>query len=386
MNILGSSKFHSVLRTGQIAPAVAGVLWALCFPHQAAAQSGLPNRGTITCSSNDGRRAYCNADTRGGARLVRQISGSRCEQGSTWGYDARGVWVDQGCRAEFDFGSGSGNGRDGRSGNAGAITCSSDNGQRRYCDADTRGGVRLTRQINGSGCGPSTWGYDERGVWVDRGCQAEFDLSSGFGDTRDRSDSQARTIGAGTSISVRNNEPINVRRNDGRIFSGVVYQDVIDENGRVAIPRGSSAELIVRDTANRDLAIDLESVVVNGQRYAVITNAYRTDDGRRDGLGTNARTGEFVGGGALVGAIIGAIAGGGKGAAFGAAAGAGAGVGTQLLTRGSAVRIPAESLLTFRLEQPLEMGTVDNGFTRGGHHYHNQNQYQDQNRYQDRNR
>jgi hypothetical protein len=112
----------------------------------------------------------------------------------------------------------------------------------------------------------------------------------------------------------------------------------------------------------------------------VVTNAYDTDDGRRDGLGKNSRTGEFVGGGALVGAIIGAIAGGGKGAAIGAAAGAGAGAGTQLLTRGSTVRIPAESLLTFRLQQPLEMAPADNGFTRGGHHYHDQNRSQDQNR------
>ena len=297
---------HSALGLGRPAAAVAGILWALCLPYQAAAQGGLPNRGTITCSS--------------------------------------------------------------------------DNGQRRYCSADTRSGVRLARQISGSGCGPSTWGYDERGVWVDRGCQAEFDLSGGSGDRRDRGDSQTRTIGAGTSISVRNNETINVRKSDGRVFSGVVYQDVIDENGNIAIPRGSVAELMVRDTANRDLTLDLESVDVNGQRYAVIANAYGTDDGRRDGLGTNSRTGEFVGGGALVGAIIGAIAGGGKGAAIGAAAGAGAGAGTQLLTRGSTVRVPAESLLTFRLEQPLELGAADNGFTRGGHHYHDQNRYQDQNR------
>ena len=131
MNTIGSSRFDSLLRTGRPAVAVAGLLWALCLPHQAAAQGGLQDRSTITCSSNDGRRAYCNADTRGGVRLVRQISGSRCEQGSTWGYDSRGVWVDQGCRAEFDFGSGSANERYGVSGNAGTITCSSDSLRRR---------------------------------------------------------------------------------------------------------------------------------------------------------------------------------------------------------------------------------------------------------------
>lgn len=56
---------------------------------------------TITCSSNNGKRVYCNADTRRGVRMVRQISGSACIQDSTWGYDQRGIWVDRGCRAEF---------------------------------------------------------------------------------------------------------------------------------------------------------------------------------------------------------------------------------------------------------------------------------------------
>jgi Protein of unknown function (DUF3011) len=56
---------------------------------------------TINCSSNDGRRNYCSADTSRGVTLVRQISGSACIQGSTWGYDRRGVWVDRGCRADF---------------------------------------------------------------------------------------------------------------------------------------------------------------------------------------------------------------------------------------------------------------------------------------------
>ena len=95
--------------------------------------------------------------------------------------------------------------------------------------------------------------------------------------------------------------------------------------------------------------------------------------GRRDSIGVNKRTGTYVGGGALLGAIIGGIAGGGKGAAIGAGAGAAAGAGTQVLTRGKNVKVPAESLLTFRLEQPLEMGVADYGTTRNGRHYHDQN-------------
>lgn len=131
-------------------------------------QSGSGN--TITCSSDDGGRHYCDADTRGGVQMVQQRSGSPCEQGRTWGYDRRGIWVDRGCRADFVTG-----GYSSGPGNDGTITCSSDDGGRHYCDADTRGGVRMVQQRSGSPCEQGrTWGYDRRGIWVDRGCRADF--------------------------------------------------------------------------------------------------------------------------------------------------------------------------------------------------------------------
>src|SRR5215472_10946995 len=67
-------------------------------------------RGTITCSSNNGSYRYCPVDTSNRVRLIRQISGSPCDYGRTWGYDYRGIWVDRGCRAEFEFGRDSGGG------------------------------------------------------------------------------------------------------------------------------------------------------------------------------------------------------------------------------------------------------------------------------------
>ncbi|HKX33415.1 MAG TPA: DUF3011 domain-containing protein, partial [Blastocatellia bacterium] len=51
---------------------------------------------SIYCASDDGRRHYCDADTRGGVRLVNQRSGSPCTYGRSWGYDRRGIWVDRG--------------------------------------------------------------------------------------------------------------------------------------------------------------------------------------------------------------------------------------------------------------------------------------------------
>jgi len=69
----------------------------------------------------------------------------------------------------------------------------------------------------------------------------------------------------------------------------------------------------------------------------------------------NKRTGMYVGGGALAGTLVGALAGGGKGAAIGAVAGGAAGAGVQVLTKGSQVKIPAETLLQFKLNQDLQL-------------------------------
>jgi len=178
------------------------------------------------------------------------------------------------------------------------------------------------------------------------------------------------TIDPGTTVTVRTNEQIDARDSDGRVFSGVVEWDVLNRNGRVAIPRGSDVELVVRRTSDNQVALDLDSVDVNGQRFGVQSEGSVVSSQRKEGLGVNDRTGKYVGGGAVLGAIIGALAGGGKGAAIGAGAGAAAGAGTQVLTRGGSVKVPAESLLTFRLAQPLRAGIVDNGYMNNSTHYH----------------
>lgn len=153
------------------------------------------NQNRITCASDSGSRVYCAADTRGGVQMVRQISGSSCTQGYSWGYDQRGIWVDRGCRAEFVTG-GAGNNwnnrgyrdrdgdrdrdrdRDGYNRGPVRLTCSSDDGGRNYCSANTSGGVRMVRQISGSPCTQGrTWGFDRQGIWVDRGCRAEFEVT-----------------------------------------------------------------------------------------------------------------------------------------------------------------------------------------------------------------
>jgi outer membrane lipoprotein SlyB len=251
------------------------------------------------------------------------------------------------------------------------IRCESNNGRRTHCTADTRGGVQLTRTLSRSACTQGTsWGYDRRGIWVDRGCRADFALTAYS--YSNYSGSAAKTVASGTNVTVRTNETIDARNNDGLIYTGSVLEAVLDQNGAVAIPQGSAAELIFRGTEDGYLVLDLESVTINGVRYAVSVDPTQTEEAtrEREGLGANKRTAGYVGGGALLGTIIGAIAGGGKGAAIGAAAGAGAGAAGQVLTRGKRVRIPAESAITFRLDEPLYIGIADNGYSRNRRHYH----------------
>ena len=67
---------------------------------------------SLRCASKGGKYNYCPADTSGYVRLERQLSDTQCVKWRTWGYDSGGVWVDQGCRAEFTVGRRRGYSRD----------------------------------------------------------------------------------------------------------------------------------------------------------------------------------------------------------------------------------------------------------------------------------
>ena len=186
---------------------------------------------------------------------------------------------------------------------------------------------------------------------------------------------QARAIiDADTTLKVRTTESIDVKTADGLVYKGIVDEDVLDRNGEVAIPEGSTVELMARKSGN-EMTLDLESVTVNGQRYAVQADQSTVGTTGQIGagvgtIGANKDTAVYVGGGALLGTIIGAIAGGGKGAAIGAAVGAAGGAGAQIVTKGRTVSLPAESLVTFRLARRLNVGVEDTGFDRDNRHYH----------------
>ena len=79
-------------------------------------------------------------------------------------------------------------------------------------------------------------------------------------------------LDVGTTIPVRLNESIDVDKGDNRVYTGTADADVRGDNGRIVVPRGVNVELMVRYTPDNDLNVDLESIVVNGQRYAIRTD------------------------------------------------------------------------------------------------------------------
>jgi hypothetical protein len=165
---------------------------------------------------------------------------------------------------------------------------------------------------------------------------------------------------AGTQVSVRTEETIDSGKAvEGQTFAGEATNDVRDEAGDVVIPRGSNAQIVIVSASKggrfhgaSDLVLDLASISVDGRLYQVHTAPL--EERGKSGVGLNKRTAEYSGGAAAFGAIVGAIAGGGKGAVIGAGSGAGAGALAEILTKGS-IKVPVESVLTFRLDQPLRV-------------------------------
>ena len=194
----------------------------------------------------------------------------------------------------------------------------------------------------------------------DGGLSRDEFLALGDGRVRSEWRGDLKIISSGTEFAVRSNETIDSKTAAvGQHFSAIIERDVLDSTGNLAIPKGSDAELVIRQTEQgsvtnaSELVLDVDSVTVAGIRYLVSTED-REEKGRQ-GIGANRRTGVMVGGGAGLGALIGAIAGGGKGAAIGAGVGAAAGATGQILTKGSQVRVPAETVLNFKLEQDLRL-------------------------------
>ncbi len=131
----------------------------------------------------------------------------------------------------------------------------------------------------------------------------------------------------------------------------------LDIGGREVLPRGTRLRGHVTTSRSSGrlegraaLGITLDSIEYNGNIIPIAT----TLDTKTSAAHKKHNI-EFIGGGSALGAVIGAIAGGGKGAAIGAAAGAGAGTAGAAATGKEQVRIPAETVFTFRLKNSVEL-------------------------------
>jgi hypothetical protein len=161
----------------------------------------------------------------------------------------------------------------------------------------------------------------------------------------------------GTTLTVRLGQAIGSKISQtGESFSATIAHPV-QVGGKTVIPSGSSATGTVVDAkplgkfkGGAVLQVRLDSINLHGTDVAVQTSALT-----RTAKGKGKRTAVMAGGGAGLGALIGGLAGGGKGAAIGAIAGGGAGTAGAAFTGNKDIVLPAESALSFRLEQPLEI-------------------------------
>ena len=131
---------------------------------------------TVVCESQDGEMQICPADTSKGVTLRRQLSKTECVHRMSWGWDPerREIWVNDGCRAEFFLGQQLQRASGSETLDS-LVTCESDDGRRKVCAADTSAGVQFVRQLGDAACPFNTgWGYDQKGIWVNKGCRAEF--------------------------------------------------------------------------------------------------------------------------------------------------------------------------------------------------------------------
>jgi hypothetical protein len=128
---------------------------------------------TVRCESPNNKYHECRTTGWDAGRVViaHQMSDNACVEGKTWGTRNGMVWVSGGCRADFALASSQMAGT--------TITCESVNNIRHTCNADVRGGVQLARRLSADACVRGrTWDVrsDGRGIWVDKGCRAEFTI------------------------------------------------------------------------------------------------------------------------------------------------------------------------------------------------------------------
>lgn len=162
-------------------------------------------------------------------------------------------------------------------------------------------------------------------------------------------------IPRGTALRVRLSHAVSTEANrPGDPFTATLDEALVID-GKTVLAKGTGLRGTIREsddsgrlTGRAVLALTLESVAWNGRTYALRTETHRSVSASH-----KKRNAVLVGGGSGLGALLGGIAGGGRGGLIGAGAGAAAGTAGAAATGRREIRIPAESVLGFRLREPL---------------------------------
>lgn len=138
-----------------------------------------PGEREVTCESRDSRFIECATGFRGNARLARQLSSTRCVEGSNWGSRPGQIWVRNGCRGVFveddryvppPVGAGV------------TVTCESRDGRYRECRTAIAANARLVQTLSSTACIEGrTWGRVAGAIWVNNGCRGRFEQGPNWG-------------------------------------------------------------------------------------------------------------------------------------------------------------------------------------------------------------
>ncbi|HEX4883375.1 MAG TPA: DUF3011 domain-containing protein [Casimicrobiaceae bacterium] len=133
-----------------------------------------PGRNVINCESRDYQYRFCQTDARVvSASVERQISRTQCVLGRTWGWRGNGIWVNEGCEADFRIQT------DYRPGperpGPGLTLCESHEYRYNFCATGPIRSAQLVEQRSQAACVQGrSWGWRNDGIWVDDGCEAVF--------------------------------------------------------------------------------------------------------------------------------------------------------------------------------------------------------------------
>ncbi len=178
-----ANRDHLDVGPGQLRDAVRiglGLLVVIAFSWQSAFAQNLKSTN-LECRSENFGRAVCSV----GApieqiRLTEKKSNAPCVEGSTFGFSGRSVWVDKGCAAQFEvsYRTDSSGSQYSSAPEVQSLRCTSQKYARAVCTVEGRvRSVSLVRQRSQSRCEQGTsFGYQNNSIWVDKGCDADFEV------------------------------------------------------------------------------------------------------------------------------------------------------------------------------------------------------------------